>query len=82
MSRDELAYARCTPPEDFECHMEGGWGGGDGETMCRGHWEAYKAAERKGIDADESADERIDWDAGMGNQPILEMNDQVEPRRK
>jgi hypothetical protein len=61
-SRDELAYARCTPPEDFHCHMEGGAGGygfGDGETMCRGHWEMYHAAAKRGIEADESAGDRV-----------------------
>jgi hypothetical protein len=58
-SRDELAYARCTPPELFECHMEGGGGHGDGVTMCRGHWEVYQAAVRKGIEADESAGDRV-----------------------
>lgn len=64
-SRDELAYARCTPPEDFHCHMghesyhyAGSYGYGDGETMCRGHWEMYRAAVKKGIDADESAGDR------------------------
>ena len=58
-SRDELAYARCTPPELFECHMEGGGGHGDGVTMCRGHWEVYQAAVRQGIEADESAGDRV-----------------------
>ena len=60
-SRDELAYARCTPPEDFHCHMgherenwSGPYGYGDGETMCRGHWEMYHAAVKRGIEADES----------------------------
>ncbi len=60
-SRDELAYARCTPPQDFHCHMEGGSSGysyGDGETMCRGHWEVYYAAVNRGIEADESAGDR------------------------
>lgn len=52
-SRDELAYARCTQPEDFECHMPN-YGLGDGETMCRGHWEMYRAAVKQGIAADES----------------------------
>jgi hypothetical protein len=64
-SQDELAYARCTKPEDFHCHMEGGSGGygyGDGETMCRGHWEMFHAAEKRGIAADESAGDRILWD--------------------
>lgn len=58
-SRDELAYARCTPPELFECHMEGGGGHGDGETMCRGHWEVYQAAVKREIEADESAGDRV-----------------------
>ncbi|MGE9267447.1 MAG: hypothetical protein ACQKBY_05070 [Verrucomicrobiales bacterium] len=58
-TRDELAYAACTPPEDFECHMEGGGGHGDGETMCRGHWEMYHAAKKKGIAADEKAGDRL-----------------------
>ena len=61
-SRDELAYARCTPPQDFHCHMEGysgGYGYGDGETMCRGHWEAYNAAVKRGIEADEEAGDRV-----------------------
>ena len=31
----------------------GGYGYGDGETMCRGHWEAYNAAVKRGIEADE-----------------------------
>ena len=64
-SRDELAYARCTPPEHFHCHMgherenwSGGYGYGDGETMCRGHWEMYHAAVKRGIEADESAGDR------------------------
>ena len=38
--------------------MEGFHGHGDMETMCRGHWEAYHAAVKKGIDADESAGDR------------------------
>lgn len=63
-TRDELAYAACTPPEDFECHMEGSYGHGDGETMCRGHWEMYHAAKKKGVDADESAGDRIFGDQG------------------
>jgi hypothetical protein len=65
-SRDELAYARCTPPEDFHCHMgherenwSGSYGYGDGETMCRGHWEMYHAAVKRGIEADESAGDRV-----------------------
>jgi hypothetical protein len=58
-SKDELAYARCTPPQDFHCHMEGAFGHGDGETMCRGHWEAYHAAVKKDISADESAGDRL-----------------------
>lgn len=61
-SRDELAYARCTPPEDFHCHMEGysvGYGYGDGETMCRGYWEMYHAAVKRGIAADEEAGDRV-----------------------
>ena len=61
-SRDELAYARCTPPEDFLCHMEGysgGYGCGDGETICRGRWEAYHAAVKKNIAADEGAGDRV-----------------------
>jgi len=61
-SQDELAYARCTKPEDFHCHMEGWHGFGDGETMCRGHWEMVRAAEKRGIAADESAGDRILWD--------------------
>ena len=65
-SRDELAYARCMPPEDFHCHMgregeewSGSYGYGDGETMCRGHWEMYQAAVKRGFEADESAGDRI-----------------------
>jgi hypothetical protein len=65
-SRDELAYARCTPPEHFHCHMgheranwSGSYGYGDGETMCRGHWEMYHAAVKRGIEADESAGDRV-----------------------
>ena len=37
----------------------GGYGYGDGETMCRGHWEAYNAAVKRGIEADEEAGERV-----------------------
>lgn len=59
-TRDELAYARCVPPEHFPCHMEGHiYGFGDGETMCRGHWEMHAAAVKKGIAADESAGDRV-----------------------
>lgn len=58
-SRDELAYAACTPPEFFECHMEGHYGYGDGRTMCRGHWEMFHAARKLGIEADESAGDRV-----------------------
>lgn len=68
-TRDELAYARCIPPEDFHCHMEGSYGHGDGETMCRGHWEAHHAAIKKGIEADESAGDRIIWGLSLNQLP-------------
>lgn len=40
-------------------NWSGGYGYGDGETMCRGHWEVYRAAEKRGIEADESAGDRV-----------------------
>ena len=52
-SDDELAYAACTKPEDFDCHME------ESYIMCRGQWEMYHAARKKGIEADEEAGDRI-----------------------
>ena len=56
---DELAYARCTEPESFTCHMDDMYGPSDDDIMCRGHWEMYHAAVKKGIEADQSAEERI-----------------------
>lgn len=40
-------------------NWSGSYGYGDGETMCRGHWEMYHAAVRRGIEADESAGDRV-----------------------
>lgn len=80
MSNDELAYARCTTPENFPCHMEDLYGLGDA-MMCRGHWEVYKAAEKKGIAADESADERIDWNARTWSKTVTGMIAQGDTRR-
>lgn len=40
-------------------NWSGGYGYGDGETMCRGHWEMYHAAVKRGIEADESAGDRV-----------------------
>lgn len=56
-SHDELAYARCIKPKDFPCHLDEFIG--DGETMCRGHWEVFTSAVKKGIQADESAGDRV-----------------------
>lgn len=79
-SRDELAYARCTPPEDFHCHMghehenwSGSYGYGDGETICRGHWEMHHAAVKRGIEADKSAGGRV-----FGDDSNME-NDDAPP---
>jgi hypothetical protein len=48
-------------------NWSGGYGYGDGETMCRGHWEMYRAAEKQGIAADESAGDRVFGDQNMEN---------------
>lgn len=48
-----------------------GWGLGDGETMCREHWEMYRAAEKRGIEADESAGDRVFGDQSLENAPSL-----------
>ena len=57
-SKDELAYARCTEPEHFPCHVEE-LIYDEHDLMCRGHWEMYQAAVKKGIQPDESAGDRI-----------------------
>jgi hypothetical protein len=40
-------------------NWSGSYGYGDGETMCRGHWEMYHAAVKREIEADESAGDRV-----------------------
>jgi hypothetical protein len=55
-------------------NWSGSYGYGDGETMCRGHWEMYRAAAKRGIEADESAGDRV-----FGDDSNTE-NDQALPQ--
>lgn len=52
----------------------GGYGYGDGETMCRGHWEAYNAAVKREIEADEEAGDRVHGAKYLSENLLLSSN--------
>ena len=54
-------------------NWSGSYGYGDGETICRGHWEMHHAAVKRGIEADKSAGGRV-----FGDDSNME-NDDATP---
>lgn len=46
LTAQELKEAAEINNQDFPCHTDDGYAG-NGETSCRGHWEASRYAKRK-----------------------------------